>query len=96
MNFFQLQKNLKLRELHSLENLINDLLSDPNRSVNTDSVSRLFYQRDRLMQELQLIYEAEKAALTRIDPRDERILNDAPNLNAGNIHGEEENVENNI
>ena len=82
----------KLRELEALDNKINELLTDENRTSNTDSVSRLFYERDSKIQELMLIFIAEKAMFTQSSPRDGRIMIGVPDQHAGNVHEDEENV----
>ena len=87
-----LGKNSKLRELEALNNKINELLTDENRTSNTDSVSRLFYERDSKIQELMLIFIAEKAMFTQSSPRDGRIMIGVPDQHAGNVHEDEENV----
>ena len=91
MSFF-LGKISKLRELEALDNKINELLTDENRTSNTDSASRLFYERDSKIQELMLIFIAEKAMFTQSSPRDGRIMIGAPDQHAGNVHEDEENV----
>ena len=87
-----LGKISKLRELEALDNKINELLTDENRTSNTDSVSRLFYERDSKIQELMLIFIAEKAMFTQSSPRDGRIMIGVPDQHAGNVHEDEENV----
>ena len=91
MSFF-LGKISKLRELEALDNKINELLTDENRTSNTDSASRLFYERDIKIQELMLIFIAEKAMFTQSSPRDGRIMIGVPGQHAGNVHQDEENV----
>ena len=91
MNFF-IGKNLKLRELEDLDKKINELLADENRTTNTDSISRLFYERDSKIQELILIFIAEKTMFTQMSPRDGQIMIGVPNQHAGNVHEDEENV----
>ena len=90
--FFSVGKISKLRELEALENQMHELLTDENRTSNTDSVSRLFYERDRKIQELMLICIAEKIMFTHLISRDERIMIGVPDQNAGNVHEDEENV----
>ena len=90
MNFLQ-EKNLKLRELETIDNRINELLADSNGSMNTDSISGLFYDRDRKLEDLKLIYEAEKAMFTRLNPRDGQIVGE-PDRQAENVHDDEINV----
>ena len=89
---FLLGKILKLRELEALDNKINELLTDENRTSNTDSASRLFYERDNIIQELMLIFVAEKAMFTQSSPRYGRIMIGVPDQRAGNVHEDEENV----
>ena len=90
MNFLQ-EKNLKLRELETIDNRINEILADSNESMNTDSISGLFYDRDRKLEDLKLIYEAEKAMFTRLNPRDGQIVGE-PDRQAENVHDNEINV----
>ena len=83
MNFF-VTKNLKLRELEELNNQINQLETDPNRTANTGSAIRLCYERDCKMQELMIIFNEEKAMLTR--SRDHQIMNAVLDQHGGNVH----------
>ena len=85
-------KNVFFRELEALDHRINELLADENRTSNTDSVSRLFYERDRIMQELMLIFNAEKATFTQLNRKDRRIMIGVPNQHAGNVHEDAEYV----
>ena len=89
---FSLRKTQKLREITALDQKINELLADENRTSNTDSVSRLCYERDKIMQELMLIFNAEKATFTQSNPRNGRIMIGVANQHAENIHEDEENV----
>ena len=79
-------KNDFFRELEALDHRINELLADENRTPNTDSASRLFYERKRKMQELMHVFIAEEAMTHR------RIMNGVPNQHTGNIHEDEGNV----
>ena len=89
---FSLGKNLKLRELEDLDKKINELLADENRTTNTDSTSRLFYERKSKMRELMHIFIAEKTMFTQLSLRDGQIMIGVPNQHAGNVHENEENV----
>ena len=89
---FLLGQISKLREIEDLVHEINELSIDENRTTNTDSRSRLFYERKRKMQELMHDFIAEEAAFTRSNPRAGRILIGVPNQHAGNIHEYEEYV----
>ena len=60
---FLLGQISKLREIEDLVHEINELSIDENRTTNTDSRSRLFYERKRKMQELMLDFIAEEAAI---------------------------------
>ena len=89
---FSLGKNLKLRELEDLDKKINELLADENRTTNTDSISRLFYERKSKMRELMHIFITEEQRSTHSNPRDGRIVIGVPNQHALNVHEDEENV----
>ena len=91
MSFF-IGKNLKLRELEDINQKINRLLADENRTRNTDSISRLFYERKSKMRELMHIFNAEEQTFAHSNPRDERIMIGVPDQHAGNVHEDEENV----
>ena len=90
MNFF-LTKKLKLRELDELCHKINHLLSDNNRTSNTDSINRLLQEQKLKTEELLNVIIAEEAALTRSNPEDIRIIG-VPDHQAGNVHEHEEYV----
>ena len=89
---FSLGKNSKLRELEDLDQKINALLADENRTTNTDSISRLFYERKSKMRELMHIFFAEEQTVTQSSPRDGRIMIGVPNQHAENFHENEVNV----
>ena len=75
-----------------LDKKINELLADENRTTNTDSISRLFYERKSKMRELMQIFNAEEQTFTQPSPRDGRIMIGVPDQHAGNVHEDEENV----
>ena len=91
MSFF-IGKNLKLRELENINQKINGLLADENRTRNTDSISRLFYERKNKIRELMHIFIAEEQTFMHSNPRDGRIMIGVPDQHAGNVHEDEENV----
>ena len=89
---FLLGKILKLRELEVLDNKINELLTDENRTSNTDSVSRLFYERKCKIRELMHIFIAEEQTFAQPSPGYGRIMIGLQDQHAGNVHEDEENV----
>ena len=88
-------KNDFFRELEALDHRINELLADENRTSNTDSRFRLLDERDRKMEELTIIFNAERATLTQSNPRDGNFHHAEENFHQAeeNYHQAEENVE---
>ena len=72
---FSLGKNSKLRELEDLDQKINALLADENRTTNTDSISRSFNERERKMCELMHIFFRRRANGDSVKPN-YKILSD--------------------
>ena len=91
MNFSNLKK-LKLEEIETLDRQINEKINDPMRTLNTDSISSLFFERDQKMQELMQIFAAEKTGYTQLQRRDGQVLNGFFGRHAENVHEDEEHV----
>ena len=89
---FSSLKKLKIEEIEKLDRKINEKLNDQMRTLNTDSISSLFNQRDRRMRELAQIQAAEKARYSQMDRRDGQVLNDFLDQQAENIHENEEHI----
>ena len=62
------------------------------RTLNTDSISSLFNQRYRKMQELMQIFAAEETDYNQMNRRDGQVLNDFLNRHAENVHENQEHV----
>ena len=90
MSFLIVEK-LKLEEIESLSRQIHEN-ANPNRTMNTDSISHLLNERERKMQELMGIFAAEKASFTQLNRRDGQILNGFLGRHAANVHEDEEHV----
>ena len=91
MPFFH-GSNLKHRELEAVQDQINERLNDPNRTTNTDSVSALLYVKQRVMREYWIIFNAELERFTQVNDADRRVLNVQPPQPVGNVHNQDENV----
>ena len=91
MNFSRV-KILKLNELQALDKKINERLEDPYRSRNTDSTNVLFYERERIIQELLEIYAAEKSGYTETNHQDRQLFNGIAIQPTENIHEGEQNI----
>ena len=91
MFFFQ-GSNSRLREIQEIQLQLNDIGNDQNRTMNTDSLSRLFYVRKRKIQELMRMHIAEEAALIELNRRGLQVVMPVQGNHAENIHADEENV----
>ena len=85
-------EKFKLEEIESLSRQIHEKGANPNRTMNTDSISRLFNERERKMQELMSIFAAQKESVTQLNQRDGQILNGFLGRHAENVHEDEEHV----
>ena len=91
MNFANTKK-LKLQEIKSIDDKINEMKNDQMRTRNTDSVIPLIYERKSKMQELMQIFAAEESEEARLNQRDGRILDGLLDQHADNIHGEQAHI----
>ena len=89
---FSTLKKLKLGEIEKLDREINEKINDQSRTLNTDSISSLFNQRDRRLQELMQIFADEKAGYTQMNRRDEQVLNRFLDRHAENVHDNQEHI----
>ena len=89
---FSTLKKLKLGEIEKLDREINEKINDQSRTLNTDSISSLFDQRERRMQELAQIQAAEKARYSQMNRRDGQVLNFFLDRHAENVHENQEHV----
>ena len=89
---FSTLKKLKLTEIEKLDRQLNEKINDQMRTLNTDSISSLFNQRNRKMQELMQIFASEESGFTQINRRDGQVLNDFLDQQAENIHENEEHI----
>ena len=89
---FSTLKKLKLGEIEKLDRQINEKINDQMRTLNTDSISSLFNQRDRRLQELMQIFADERAGYNQMNRRDGQVLNDFLNRHAENVHENQEHV----
>ena len=85
-------EKFKLEEIESLSRQIHEKGANPNRTINTDSISNLINERDRKMEELISIFAAEKACLTQLNRREGQILGGVLGQYAANVHEGEEHV----
>ena len=91
MVFFQ-GSNSRLREIQEIQLQLNDIGNEQTRTMNTDSLSRLFYVRKRKIQQLLQEMVAEEATLFHFNQRERPILAPVQGNHAENIHADEENV----
>ena len=89
---FSTLKKLKLTEIEKLDRQLNEKINDQMRTLNTDSISSLFNQRNRKMQELMQIFAAEETDYNQMNRRDGQVLNDFLNRHAENVHENQEHV----
>ena len=89
---FSTLKKLKLGEIEKLDRQINEKINNQMRTLNTDSISSLFNQRDRRLQELMQIFAAEETDYNQMNRRDGQVLNDFLNRHAENVHENQEHV----
>ena len=89
---FSILKKLKLEEIEKLYRKINERKNDHTRTLNTDSISSLFHQRNRKMQELMQIFTTEESDYTQMNRRDGQVLNVFLDRHAENVHENQEHV----
>ena len=89
---FSTLKKLKLGEIEKLDRQINEKINDQMRTLNTDSISSLFNQRNRKMQELMQIFAAEESGYTQMNRRDGQVLNDFLDRQDENLHENQEHI----